>query len=65
MKKDHEGKIMKDGKEIKKVTRWFTSIMAERAWLEEQSKAGWILKDFSWVSVMFLKNQSRSTWSMM
>lgn len=58
MKKDHEGKIMKDGKEIKKVTRWFTSIMAERAWLEEQSKAGWILKDiFMGVRYVFEKSE--------
>ena len=32
-------------KEVRKVFRWFTSIMAERAWLEEQSMEGWMLRD--------------------
>ena len=31
--------------EVKKVTKWFTSLMAERAWLEEMSLAGWFLMD--------------------
>lgn len=34
-----------EGREIKKVTKWITSLMVERAWLEEQSMEGWILKD--------------------
>ena len=32
-------------REIKKVTKWITSLMAERAWLEEMSMEGWFLKD--------------------
>ncbi len=40
--------------ETKKVFKWMSSVMAERAWLEEMSEQGWFLKDIRWAGCRYI-----------
>ena len=45
---------MSEHREQKIVTKWMVSMMAERAWLEEMSLQGWLLKDIRWNGVRYV-----------